>query len=91
MHQLNIRLSYHDMKMFQQILESIPKQREVARKPSIAREKKQPANFQGLCYLYFNELCISFAHVEGNFSCENLGILKLHLSINYMSVFFINH
>ncbi|XP_047493790.1 vacuolar protein sorting-associated protein 13D-like isoform X6 [Penaeus chinensis] len=46
MHQLNIRLSYHDMKMFQQILESIPKQREVARKPSVSREKKQPANFQ---------------------------------------------
>lgn len=55
MHQLNIRLSYHDMKMFQQILESIPKQREVARKPSVSREKKQPANFQGLWFLCINK------------------------------------
>lgn len=52
MHQLNIRLSYHDMKMFQQMLESIPKQREVARKPSVSKEKKQPANFQGMYFLY---------------------------------------
>ncbi|XP_042225636.1 vacuolar protein sorting-associated protein 13D-like isoform X3 [Homarus americanus] len=46
MHQLNIRLSYHDMKMFQQILESVPKQREVAKKPIMSKEMTQPANFQ---------------------------------------------
>ncbi|KAK8735874.1 hypothetical protein OTU49_017439, partial [Cherax quadricarinatus] len=44
LHQLNIRLSYHDMKMFQQILESIPKQRDVDKRP-ITSEKMQPANF----------------------------------------------
>ncbi|XP_071526978.1 intermembrane lipid transfer protein VPS13D [Panulirus ornatus] len=46
LHQLNIRLSYHDMKMFQQILESVPKQRDVAKKSFISMEKTQPANFQ---------------------------------------------
>ncbi|XP_064107510.1 intermembrane lipid transfer protein VPS13D-like isoform X2 [Macrobrachium nipponense] len=45
LHQLNIRLSYHDMKMFQQIFESVPKQRESSKKSS-PTEKSQPANFQ---------------------------------------------
>ncbi|XP_063884386.1 intermembrane lipid transfer protein VPS13D-like isoform X2 [Scylla paramamosain] len=46
LHQLNIRLSYHDMKMFQQMFESVSKQREASRKPAIVKEKSQPANFQ---------------------------------------------
>nr|XP_045619802.1 vacuolar protein sorting-associated protein 13D-like isoform X1 [Procambarus clarkii]XP_045619809.1 vacuolar protein sorting-associated protein 13D-like isoform X1 [Procambarus clarkii] len=45
LHQLNIRLSYHDMKMFQQILESVPKQREGDKKPTSSEDKTQPANF----------------------------------------------
>ncbi|XP_050720689.1 intermembrane lipid transfer protein VPS13D-like isoform X3 [Eriocheir sinensis] len=46
LHQLNIRLSYHDMKMFQQMLESVSKQREASRKPTSPKDKTQPANFQ---------------------------------------------
>lgn len=34
--------------MFQQILESVPKQRDVAKKSLISMEKTQPANFQGM-------------------------------------------
>ncbi|CAL4225809.1 unnamed protein product, partial [Meganyctiphanes norvegica] len=47
LHQLNIRLSYHDMKMFQQILESVPKQQKTAVKNKTqSNERQQPANFQ---------------------------------------------
>lgn len=33
--------------MFQQMFESVSKQREASRKPTVAKEKSQPANFQG--------------------------------------------
>ncbi|KAK3881484.1 hypothetical protein Pcinc_014068 [Petrolisthes cinctipes] len=46
LHQLNIRLSYHDIKMFKQILESVPKQRESSKKHQPPKEKPHPANFQ---------------------------------------------
>ncbi|XP_076064677.1 vacuolar protein sorting 13D isoform X4 [Oratosquilla oratoria] len=47
LHQLNIRLSYHDMKLFQQILESVPKQRASTKKNSPVGEfDNRPANFQ---------------------------------------------
>lgn len=35
------------MKMFQQMLESVSKQREASRKPASPKDKTQPANFQG--------------------------------------------
>ena len=48
MHQLNIRLSYHDMKMFQRIIESLPHQRQIANKRKESKSDNQkPANVQG--------------------------------------------
>ncbi|KAB7501647.1 Vacuolar protein sorting-associated protein 13D [Armadillidium nasatum] len=68
LHQLNIRLSYHDMKMFQRILESLPRQNMEAttRKNSYtiknsqeATTQKEPANFtaqvEKLCVLGFSQ------------------------------------
>lgn len=56
---LILRLSYHDVRMFSQMLESLPKQTRWARSHSIeSTEKTRPANFRSK-YFFHNSL-VSF-------------------------------
>lgn len=51
MAQLNLRLSYHDVRMFSQMLESLPQQTQYA-KSQIA-EEEHPVNFRCNRYLFY--------------------------------------
>ena len=69
MHQLNIRLSYHDMKMFQKILESLPHQKEATDKTrrKKSKDQQQPANVQGL---YNSYLFLLNVQSKALYKCE---------------------
>ena len=43
---LSLRLSYHDVRMFSQMLKSLPKQTQWARSHSVEDEDSKPVNFR---------------------------------------------